>query len=324
MRDEMKGCRVMVTGASGFVGANLIRALLNRGAEVYGLLRPDTELWRIRDVLSQFTVHPIDLTDQDGLKKIAALVRPEIIFHLGTRRVLSLNQNQRETLMVNVLGTFNLLEAISSLDFRRFVYLASSTEYGSKMEPMQESDQLQPMTFFGATRAAATLICQQFAKANNRPVVILRGFSIYGYWDSPTRLIPTAIMAALNNQELLLTTSGYRRDYLFVDDLVEACLVALKAKDIDGEIINIASGQQTANEEVIDLIQELTGKKMEVRAGVYPARVHDRTFWVADITKARKLLGWKARHTLKEGLEKTIAWHLLHKKLYDMLLPKDG
>jgi nucleoside-diphosphate-sugar epimerase len=321
--DELKGRRMMVTGASGFVGANLVRELLKQGAEVHGLLRPGTERWRIREVLPHLIVHPVDLTDHASLKRIVASVRPEIVFHLAARRIAASNQDHRETLMVNVSGTFNLLEAISSLDYRRFVYLGSSTEYGSKVEPMQESDPLEPVTFFGATKAAATLICQQFARTGNRPVVILRSFSIYGYWDSPTRLIPTAIMAALNHRQLLLTAPGYRRDYLFIEDLVEAFLLALKAKDIDGQVINIASGQQTTNEDVVDLIQELTGQRIEVKAGGYPARGHDKTFWVADIRKAKKLLGWEPSHTLRSGLEKTIAWFRRHKEAYDTFRPND-
>lgn len=322
--DEIKGRRVMVSGASGFIGANLVRELLCRGAEVQVLLRPGTERWRIREVLPRIAVYPVDLMDQEGLKKIVAALRPEMVFHLAGRGVFAASQDRRQILMVNVLGTFNLLEAVSSLNHSRFVYLGSSTEYGSKIEPMRESDLLEPVTFFGASKAAATLICQQIARADNRPVVILRSFSIYGYWDSPTRLIPTAIMAALNHRELLLTPPGYRRDYLFIEDLVEACLLALKAKDIDGEIINIASGQQTDNGEVVELIQELTGQKMEVEVGGYPARCHDKPFWVADIGKAKRMLGWEPHHTLRAGLEKTIAWYRLHKEEYDHFIANDG
>jgi nucleoside-diphosphate-sugar epimerase len=173
------------------------------------------------------------------------------------------------------------------------------------------------VTFFGVTKAAATLLCQQFARRSQLPLIILRSFPIYGYWDSPKRLISKAIGAALNNSELPLTPPGYRRDFIFIEDLMEACLLALKTRDLSGEIINIASGKQTANEEVVDLIQELTSREIKVRVASCPPRAHDKTFWVGDIRKAKKLLGWKPRHTMRDGLEKTIAWYRIHKDEYD-------
>jgi len=278
--DEIKGKRVLVTGAAGFVGANLVRELLGRGSEVHALVRPGTDLWRIAEALSALALYPVDLTDPDGVKKTVDAVRPEIIFHLAARGVSPLSRDQRDILKTNVLGTFNLLEATSPLDYSSFVYLGSSTEYGTKSEPMRESDLLEPVTFFGATKAAATLLCRQFATANNRPVVILRSFVIYGYWESPPRLISTTIGAALNHRELSLTAPGYRHDFIFIEDLVEACMLTLKATDIGGEIINVGSGRQTTNEEVVDLIQALTGQKINIRVGEYPARPGDKTFWV--------------------------------------------
>mgnify|MGYP000246935530 CR=1 FL=1 len=324
MKDEIRGRRILVTGAFGFIGANLAKELLNQGCEVHALVRPKTDRWRVREVIPHLAIHPVDLTDQEGLRKSVDFIRPEIIFHLAVGRPSASNQDHREMLRVNVLGTFNLLEAVAPFDYHCFVHVGSSMEYGSRNEPMEESSHPEPLTFFGATKAAATLICQQFARGDNRPVVILRPFYVYGYWDSPTHLIPTAVMAALNHRELLLTVPGYRRDYVFIEDLVEACLLVLWARDIGGEVVNIASGQQTANEEVVDLIQELTGQRIEVRVGAYGARCHDRPFWCADIRKAKRLLNWGPRHTLKAGFEKTIAWHRLHKEEYDRVMPDTG
>jgi len=172
------------------------------------------------------------------------------------------------------------------------------------------------MAFYGATKAAATLLCLQFARADRRPIVVLRPFSVYGYWELPTRLIPTAIMAALLNQEIALTAAGYRRDWVFIEDLVEACLLTLRAKKVTGEIINVGSGQQWSNDDVVEMVQGLSGRKVSLRVGEYPARPWDTTNWVADNRKAKRLLGWEPRHTLRSGLEKTIAWFQLHKEAY--------
>ncbi len=270
--NELKGRRVLVTGGAGFIGANLVQELLRYGAEVHAIIRPGSYLWRIEKLLPGLYLHAVDMTDREGLKKTVREVSPEIIYHLAARGVAPAFQEHREILRTNILGTFNLLEATAPLDYRLFVHLGGSSEYGAKSGPMRESDCPEPLTFYGAAKAAATLLCQQYARANRRPVVALRAFSVYGPWESPSRLIPTAIRAALGNRELALTVPGYRRDFVFVEDLVEACLLALRAEKASGEIINVGTGEQWSNEEVVDLVQAVTGRRIKVRVGAYPAR----------------------------------------------------
>lgn len=315
--DDLRAKRVLVTGAAGFVGANLTRELVGRGAQVHALVKPSTDLWRIAEVIPRLTLHRGDLTDREELSRIIHRIRPEIIFHLAATGGHPCGQQDRErALWTNVLGTANLLAATAPVDYQCFVHFGSSLEYGAKQEPLKESDRLEPFTFRGVAKAAATLLCQQFARANHRPVAVLRPFSVYGYWETPTRFIPTAIKAALSNQEIALTASGYRHDFIFVADVVEACLLALKAEKIAGEIINVGSGQQWSNEEVIDVIQALCGQRIQVRVGEYLGSPSDTTHWVADIQKAKQLLGWEPRHTLQSGLEKTISWFRLHGNAY--------
>lgn len=309
---DLKNRVVIVTGAAGFLGANLVEELIRLGASVHAFVRPGSDLWRIKKLLPDLYLHNVDLCDFDGVEKSVQQIRPEIIYHLAAKGVSPLNQNRREILMANVFGTFNLLEATAPLDYRLFVHLGGSSEYGAKSGPMKESDCLEPVTFYGAAKAASTLLCQQFARLNRRPVVILRAFSIYGYWESPARLIPTSIKSALHGRDLSLTAPGYRRDFIFVEDLVEACLMALKSEKAAGEIINIGTGHQWSNEEVVDLVQSLTGRRIKIQVGAFPARPSDKAHWVADIVKARELLGWKPRHQIHEGLKKTVSWFLQH------------
>jgi nucleoside-diphosphate-sugar epimerase len=189
-------------------------------------------------------------------------------------------------------------------------------EYGHKDHALTEKDLQDPVTFYAATKAAATLLCRQYARANRRPVVILRLFSIYGYWEAHHRLIPSAILASMGGGELSLTGAGLRRDLVFVEDVVEACLKAALADIRAGEIINIGSGCQWTNEQVVSMIGELAGRPLRVRTGEFPARASDTTHWVADIGHAQQRLHWQPRIMLREGLGKTMAWFRDHQPIY--------
>ena len=317
---DLQGRRILVTGAAGFIGANLARSLLDAGGEVHAVVRPSTDLWRIAEIAPRLTLHRLDLTRIELVQRTVAAIRPEVILHLAAPGGHPLSQRKgTEMLVDHLLGTANLLEATAPLDYRRFVHFGSSLEYGPRKRPHRESDLLQPSTVRGAAKAAATLLCQQFARANRRPIVVLRPFSVYGYWEGPARLVPTAIRAVLLGQGIALTEPGYRRDLIFAGDVVDACLLAVesKSKKVTGEVINVGSGQQWSNEEVVEIIQALAGRRVSVRVGAYPSRPSDTGNWVADIRKAKRLLGWAPRRSLQAGLERTIAWFRQHGHVYD-------
>lgn len=316
MRD-LRGKRVLVTGAAGFVGANLIRRLVEGGAQVHAVVRSADGLWRIEDVIPALRLHVLDLQDRAGTEQIIHQTRPEIVFHLAAMAGHPSTPEERERLLRStVLATANLLDAVERLDFERFVHLGSSLEYGPRDRPLKESDLPQPVTFRGAVKAAATLLCLQFARAAARPVVVLRPFSVYGYFEAPGRLIPILIRTALCDGEIDLTAPGYRRDLVFVEDVVQACLLAIEAENVGGEIINIGSGKQWSNEEVVELVEAACGKRIRVRHGAYSARPSDTTHWVAEIRKAQELLAWQPAHTLPAGLEKTVSWIHRYRDVY--------
>ncbi len=322
--DDLQDKRVFLTGAAGFIGANLARGLLRQGAIVHALVKPTTNPWRIDEIASRLVTHLGDLNDRAQLQNRVSQIRPEIVFHLAVPGGHPNDADSRiAMLQTSVLGTANLLEAIAAVDVQRFVHLGSSLEYDVKNAPLTESDRLEPTTFRGVAKAAATLLCQHFARANHRHLIALRVFSAYGYWESPTRLVPTAIRAALGDGEMPLTAPGYRHDMIFVQDVVEACLLALRAESAIGEIVNIGSGQQWSNEQIVETIQTVSGGRIRVRVGEYPARSPDTTHWVADIRRAKELLNWQPRHTLERGLEKTVAWFREHQDEYAKLEQRD-
>jgi len=321
---DLKGQRVLITGVTGFLGANLVRELIRRQAKIHGLVRPAANLWRIAEVVSEIDLHSLDLTDWRGLERVISQVHPEIIFHLAAISGHHLTREERrEALQTNVMGTFNLLEATASENYQIFIHIGSSLEYGPKSKPLQEFDLLEPSTFRGVAKASATLICLQFARANRLPVVVLRPFSIYGPWEQATRLIPTAILSILQGQEISLTAPGFRHDFIYVEDVLNACLLALQAENIAGEVINIGSGRQWSNEQVVEIIQAVAGKKISTRIGDYPHCPSDTTHWVANIEKAKRLLKWEPQYTFQQGLKETYDWFRAHLPIYQKLDKND-
>lgn len=308
---DIGGTRILVTGGSGFIGCNLLPALLTRNAEVHVIVREKSNLSRIREVIPGITLYRHNLCDGRGTARLLRSINPEFIFHLAKTGGRP-DDDPVKVFKTNVTGTFALLQAAREAGCRSLIHFGSSMEYGPKKRAMKEDDVLDPATFYGASKAAASFLVQSYAKKHIVHATILRLFGVYGCWDAPWRLIPTAIRAALNGEELAMTPPGYRRDWLFVEDVVDASLLALESRAPSGSVINIGSGRDVTHEHVVKTIERLVGKQIRLRKGAYPPRVWDVTCWRADTRNAERLLGWRPKHTLRSGLEKTISWTLNH------------
>ncbi len=136
---------------------------------------------------------------------------------------------------------------------------------------------------------------------------MLRPFAIYGPGEPAKRLIPTAIRAALDGTPFRITAPGFTRDFVFVEDVVDAYLAAADAPGIEGHLINVGTGRATSNEAVVHLVASVVGRPITLHPEPFPAKPTDTAVWCADITKARDLLGWSPTHTLEQGLVRTVA-----------------
>lgn len=308
MSRDLSGARVFVTGATGFIGANLTRALVERDAEVHALVRPGASLDRIAAVVDELQLHDGDLTHAEEVDRAVRAARPDVLVHLAAPGGHPRDAPARATMLRGIVsGTANLLQAAARVRLARLVHVGGSLEYGHKRRPIRETDRLEPVTFRGAAKAAATLLALQFAREADRPVTILRPFSIYGPWEDESRFVPRAVLAALDGAELPLA-EGPRRDFLFVGDLVEATFRAASTDLPPGEILNVGSGQETSNEELVRSLARATGMRIAVRPGAFERRPWDTESWVADISKAERLLGWRPARSLEQGLRETFAW----------------
>jgi dolichol-phosphate mannosyltransferase len=213
----------------------------------------------------------------------------------------------REMFETIVVGTHNLLAASAAAGCQRFVQFGSAAEYGDCDGAIDESLAPMPQTAFGGAKAAATMLSLAAGRTGAMASVVLRPFMVYGPRDVPTRLVPTIARSALDGTELALTSPGYRRDWVFVADVADACVAALSG-GADGQVVNLGTGLDHDSTDVVRLVERITGRSLTVRLGAFAPRPWDRAKWSASTARARMLLGWEARTMLEEGLRKTLAW----------------
>lgn len=308
---------IVITGAGGFIGANLVRKLLAEHYGIHVLWKKSSSIWRLKEIKHKLIFHEINLNNATQMKNKLRKIMPLAIFHLAAHGAYRNQEEVKEMMKVSINGTINLLLASKDISYRIFVNTGSSSEYGFKNQPMRETDLLEPFSFYAAVKASATLLCQAFAFQYKKPIVTFRPFSIYGPYESYDRFIPTIIRALINNESIRLTPGYQRRDFVYVEDLVEAYTEAIQNGNmLKGKLCNIGTGKEYSNDEVVQILFKIAGKKVNVEKGRFPKRSWDNPHWVADISQTKKILKWKPNHTLEKGLQKTYEWFIKNKHIY--------
>ena len=279
--------KALVTGAGGFVGAHLCARLAADGWEVLGTVRAE-----------------VDLADPVATAEMARQADPDVVFDLAATRAEATPAERAATTAVNACSGAWVVDAVGER-CRAVVRLGSSTEYAQADGPMDEKSPLRPRGFFGATKAAGSMLLTATAAARGVRATVLRAFQVYGADDHPHRLVPTALRAARTGAVLPMTAPGMRRDWIHVDDVVEACVRAALADHLPpGQVLNIGTGRQTANEELVAAVERVTGRPVRAAAGAHPGCPWDTGSWVCDPSLAADLLGWEAKIDLEEGLRR--------------------
>lgn len=319
----IKGRKVLITGSTGFIGANLVRRFLKIGAEVYILTRTTSNKWRINDVLKDVNEYCVDLLDYEKLELIILDIKPEIIFHTAIYGGYLFQKDIKQIIESNFIGTVNLVNACKKGDFELFVNTGSSSEYGIKSKSMTEEDILEPVNDYGVSKAAGTLYCQAVARREKIPIVTLRLFSPYGYYEEPTRLIPSVVISCLKGRNPEVSSPNSVRDFIFIEDVIDAYMKVIETSNIGGEIFNIGYGRQQSVGEVVNKIVELTANNVRPEWGGVPKWAIEPNVWQADIAKAKDVLKWEPKYSLEEGLAKTVKWFMENMILHDKQQKED-
>lgn len=304
--------RVLVTGAAGFIGSHITRALLADGHEVVGL-----------DDLS--TGHRHNLPDgapgwrfvlgdiRDPAVCASATLGAGAVVHLAGRNSVPKSlADPRSALEVNVFGGFNLLEAARAAGVGRFVYASSSSVYGDDPSlPKGESQLPRPLSPYAASKASFEHFARAWSSSWGLSTVGLRFFNVFGPRQDPAgpyaAVVPRFVEAALARRSPLIHGDGsFTRDFTFVDNVVHAVLLSLNAPDAGGAVINVACGGRVSVLDLWRTIAREAGFDGEPRFG--PSRTGDMPHSQADISEACRLLGFEPVVPFDEGIRRTVAW----------------
>ena len=204
--------RVLVTGATGFLGAHVVAELLRRGQHAIAARRQDSDPWRLAQH-DDLPYVPLDLCSRDSLRRALNSVKPAAVVHCGAYGVDYRQQTPLDAIVTNVTGTGMLVEAAAQAGVERFIHVGTGYEYGSKTSPISETDRLAPATLYGATKAAGALAAVETAGRWQLPLCVVRPFTMYGPGEGVQKLVPAIQIACRTNRTLALTKGEQVRDY---------------------------------------------------------------------------------------------------------------
>ena len=311
------GKKVLVTGASGFIGSHLSHKLIDLGANVYIISRYNSIEHNVRlcSYWDKFEILEADIRNIESLNPIKK-IKFNFIYHLAAyNHVGNSFLHVGEALETNCNGTSNLLEILNN--YERFIYISTSEVYGEQ-EPVPFIEHMypHPNSPYSVGKYAGELYSLMKHRQSNNPIVVIRPFNAFGPYQSTRAVIPELIDKCLRGVPVLTTEGKQTREFNFVTDLTEGMLLAALSEKAVGEIINLGTGKDIAICDVANLIHKKTESKSELRIGALPTRPNEIWKMSSDSTKAQRLLGWEPKISFEEGLDATIQWFRKYLSVY--------
>lgn len=297
--------RILITGATGFVGARVLRKLLAQQRDVAVLLREKSNTRRIDDLLGHCRVIRGELRDLEFIRRSIVEFSPCAVLHLAWDGVKGADRNQTVQLD-NISSSINLYRLTEAVGCGHFVGLGSQAEYGLLSGRINEDAPTRPTTLYGAAKLATGISLERAAAISGSRLVWLRLFSSYGPDDDPSWLIPYLIRSLLEGNRPSLTMAEQLWDYLYVDDVASAIVSALDS-DAKG-FFNLGSGYAHPLRDIVFLIRDLIDPTLPLGFGDVAYRPDQVMHLEADISRIVRQMSWQPSVPLKEGLTFTVEW----------------
>jgi dolichol-phosphate mannosyltransferase len=299
---------ILVIGASGFVGANILRALLKERSDVVGTFFSSNS-WRLRGLPSDNTRF-MNLQDLTSVRSTLSQTDYKVIFDCSSFGAYSFEKDPERIHNTNYLCFIRLIQEASNLPLSAFIHAGSSSEYGLNSRAPLETAPLSPNSHYAVSKCAASGVASYYGKCENFPIINLRLYSIYGPYEDSSRLIPVLCEHLQRSVLPTFAKPETSRDFVYIDDVVASFILAASAMNpsIAGESINIGTGVKTSLEQLATISKELFNLDVEPQFSQNVSRPWDLDQWYGNPEKAADLLGWKPRTSLNEGLKLTYDW----------------
>lgn len=299
--------KLLVTGASGFVGAKVAELALTAGHEVAALVRPNGPSRRLAPLAGRYLPLAVDLRERRSLFAAVASFRPEAIIHIAWAGVANSARNDSSQFSENIDAACALVEAGAAAGCKAFIGTGSQGEYGAG-STMREDALPQPTTMYGAAKVAALYLTRQLVQQAGMRHAWLRLFSTYGPDDNPGWLIPSLISQMLDGQRPQTTLGTQKWDWLHVDDVARGLIAAAVTPTAEG-IFNLGSGAPVQVRRAVELIRDAAAPGMELVFGEIPFRSDQVMHMEADISRLKAATGWEPQVPFESGIADTVNWY---------------
>lgn len=307
--------RVFMTGATGAVGAKVVKNLLARGDDLGILIRKNSDLWRIDDSVPALQYITGALEHPESYRDSLIAFKPEAIIHLAWSGVLGKNRNDLQQVKSNLPGTLALMDESYRAGANSFIGVGSQAEYGALQHIISEDMPTTPTTLYGASKLAAGILCNTYAALHGMRFAWMRLFSSYGPQDSPEWMIPYLILTLLRGEKPSLTACEQKWDYLYQADAADAIATVLHRQSASG-IFNLGSGTATPLSDTVEYIKDCINPALPIGWGEIPYRPDQVMHLQANVSRLNAI-GWKPATSLTEGLNKTVEWYRDNRQRYN-------